>query len=154
MNLPKTTEYIVLLLLLLAFLIVAVLFLLYQQSIISLIRPENRLLSPVQVWWQLVPLFGLVWQFVVISRLSKSIERELKAPALTAMVADHEVIADEPTYWQGMAYAVLFCCSLIPYPPLKTTCAAIGFGTWIVYWIELVKYRRILKERSLLQGQS
>ena len=34
-------------------------------------------MRPGQVWLQLIPLFGQVWQFVVVTRIAGSIQKEI-----------------------------------------------------------------------------
>ena len=54
-------------------------FLLAQQSILKAIQPQNRLMQPGEVWFQLIPLFGWIWQFTVVSRIADSICNEYKS---------------------------------------------------------------------------
>ncbi|SRR5215203_1959020 len=61
------------------FLIPAIFFLLTQQNTLKAIQPHNRAMSPGQVWLQLIPIFGMIWQFFVVSKISDSLRRELAA---------------------------------------------------------------------------
>jgi len=62
--------------LLLLFIVPAILFVLTQQNTLKAIRPENRLLSPGLVWLQFIPVFGQVWQFIVVGRIAGSAVRQ------------------------------------------------------------------------------
>src|SRR6185369_5826453 len=107
----------------------------------------NRLLKPGKVRLQLIPLFGLVWQFIVIKAIADSLRNELESRKRISMLGIWDGgIVDEanihPTYATGKAYAIMVCISLIPF---------IGFLTgifmlilWITYWGQLNKYRKIL----------
>jgi hypothetical protein len=148
-------KVIISLLLIVACTIPVIFFIFTQQKTLQYIRPENRKMSPGQVWWQLLPLVGLVWQFVVITRLSRSISQELRAPVEDSIVSDLETVTvkDKPTYVQGMLYAVLCCVViLVPFPTLKGILAIVGLVCWVSYWTQVSNYKRILKERWLLQG--
>ena len=61
--------------LLFAFVIPAILFFLAQQRILQVISPENREMSPGSVWLQFIPLFGMVWQFIVVARIARSVSK-------------------------------------------------------------------------------
>ena len=52
-------------------------FCLTEQNLLKNIQVKNRALSPGAVWLQLIPVFGLFWQFIVVRRLTQSIQQEL-----------------------------------------------------------------------------
>ena len=52
-----------------------ILFLVTQQKVLRAIPAVNRALRPGLVWLQLIPLFGLLWQFVVVIRTADSIKK-------------------------------------------------------------------------------
>src|SRR5690349_2868548 len=72
-----------------------VLFLLTQYTTLKCIHPDNRSLAPGAVWLQLIPLFGLVWQFIVVTRIADSLEREFSFRENTF---SFEHPSDEPAY--------------------------------------------------------
>jgi hypothetical protein len=132
------------------FLIPMIFFLLTQQNTLKAIHPSNRTMNPGEVWLQLIPLFGLVWQFIVVSRISDSIRRELNNNQTAFSFEDSSVPASDstyssarPTYDIGMAYCVLFCCSIIPVLGGFTSIA--GIICWIIYWVKLGEQKRILE---------
>lgn len=112
-------------------------FFLSQQNTLKAIQPQNRTMSPGQVWLQLIPLFGLVWQFIVVTRIADSIQRELSSE--TTFSFDQQRVpyynGTKPTYSIGIAYCVLFCCAIIPFLGILTSIA--GLICWIIYWIQL-----------------
>jgi hypothetical protein len=150
MNEPGLAPYFQILLLV-VIIIPVIFFFLAQQRTLELIRPENRLMSPGQVWLQFIPLFGLIWQFIVITRISDSIRKELNTPVGDSIFAEETVPHNHrPTYNPGMSYATLFCITLLPLGLFKSMAALIGLGAWITYWIQLSRYKKKLKERALL----
>ena len=62
-------------------LIPLIFFLVTQQNTLEAIQPENRTISPGEVWLQLIPLFNFVWCFIVVNRVSESINREFSFTA-------------------------------------------------------------------------
>lgn len=145
-------------LLLPAFLIPAIFFLLSQQRILRVIRPENREISPGSVWLQIIPAFGLIWQFFVVTRIARSVSRELSS-RLGESILDHSQAqikeTDEfPTYSIGITYCTLNTIGFIINFSMRYTRSYLGlFGTlfvftgmacWIIYWVRLVKTKNRL----------
>lgn len=125
-----------------------ILFLLTQQNTLKAIKPQNRSMEPGMVWLQLIPLFSLVWQFIVVSRIAESIKREFNSwgsedSILGYSNAEAVNIGNElPTYSIGIAYCVLFCCSIVPL--LGGLASIAGLICWIIYWIKLAEFKRQL----------
>lgn len=141
---------------LLLFLVLAVLFIFTQQNILKVIRSENRELNPGQVWLQLIPLFNLYWQFVVVTRIADSISRQnasfqddsiLGIPDYDAV----EAIGKRPTYKIGMAYCILFIANtILSYiSDLKAFQGVIALGAltcWIIYWGQLLENKKKIQK--------
>ena len=150
------------LLLLLGFLIPAVLFLLTQHNTLRRVRRENRLMQPGLVWLQLIPVFGNIWQFFVIYRISGSIHKEFASWHEDTFFGPDAVIVQgtvpaRPARGIGIAYAVLdtvvILLSLamdfvIGRPNDDLLLGMIAWATiicWIIYWVRLVQYKNKLK---------
>ena len=131
---------------------VNVLFLLNQQNTLKAIQPENRLIRPGEVWLQLIPFFSIVWQFIVVTRISDSIKREFESWQNDSILGLPDAEAAQllnirPTYDIGIAYCILICCSIIPF--LGTFAAIAGIVCWIIYWIKLAEYKRMIERRTI-----
>lgn len=128
------------------FFVPALLFLFTQQKTIKLIQPHNRSIAPGEVFLQLIPLFGMVWQFFVVTRLSDSIRRELGERTFTfeAPVSNNEQYI-RPTYRIGITYCVLFCCYIIPF--IGSFAFLAGMVCWIIYWVQLWNYKKKLEQK-------
>lgn len=134
---------------LLIFLIPAIFFLLTQQNTLKAIQPQNRTMSPGEVWLQLIPLFNIVWQFVVVSRISESLRRELNSEnrfSFEGSDTPHYMSNEKPTYQIGTAFCILNCCGIIPV--LGTIARIAGIICWIVYWIKLAEYKNQVSNRT------
>jgi hypothetical protein len=139
------------LLLLAGIIVLGIFFLLTQYRILELIHPENRRMPSGNVWLQLIPIFGHIYQFVVISRISDSIRNELNTPIGDSIFAEDPVPSGiRPTFIVGILYAVFMCLTLIPLTYIKSLFALAGVILWIVYWVQLARYKKKLKDRSLL----
>ncbi len=144
--------------LLLAFVIPAILFFITQQRTLQIVSPENREISPGSVWLQLIPVFGIVWQFIVVIRIAHSVSKEMASKIGESILDNsHEQIKekdDSPTYNIGLAYCILTTLGIIiNYATLHTSSylallgslfAFTGMVCWIIYWVRLVKTKNKL----------
>lgn len=131
---PGTLE--ALLLIFSTFFIIIFFFLLTQYKTLALVRPENRRMHPMLVWLQLIPLFGIFWQFYVIRYIADAIRKELNTRGQTL------------TYIAGITYASLLCLSWLPLTVFYYF-SATGLGMWIIYWVLLLRLKRQLKSNNL-----
>jgi hypothetical protein len=131
------------------FMLPFIFFILMQQKVLKLVRPENRYMNPGEVWLQLIPVFGLVWQFFVVSRISDSIKRELWTGEFSFESREYNQLyypGVRPTYNIGLAYCILFCCFIIPC--LGALCYVAGLICWIIYWVRLSEFKSELERRN------
>jgi hypothetical protein len=147
-----TTEILtIFLVVLLICLIPAIFFLITQQNTLKLIQPQNRMMQPGEVWLQLIPLFNLVWQFIVVSKIAESIRRELASENTFSFEQQNNPYANnsygqpKPTYAIGIAFCVLNCCGFIPVLGSLTTIAALI--CWIIYWVQLADYKNKIQAK-------
>ena len=164
-------------LLLLVFLVFAILFMLTQQRTLDAIQLENRTTSPGSVWMQLIPIFGFVWQFIVIIRIADSIRNEITARQDDSIlgVADAAAVSQlnkRPTMIIGLSYCILTSLSILLSVLMGIIMSANNntddiqpatteiFGLlvslfmlasiicWIIYWVQMsIWKRKILKIR-------
>jgi hypothetical protein len=144
--------------LLLAFLIPAIFFILSQQNTLRAISPENRKMYPGAVWLQLIPFFGVVWQFIVVIRIAQSISKEMTSKIGESILDNAQVQIKEtdesPTYTFGIAYCVLTTLGfIINYSTMNSASNLRLFGSlffltgmvcWIIYWVRLVNAKNKL----------
>lgn len=128
-------------------LIVLIFFLIAQQNTLKAIKPQNRRMSPGEVWLQLIPLFNLVWQFIVVSRISDSIRNEIDDRIANSFlgIADPVFANDRtrrPTYDIGLAYCILSLVGCIPFAQILAGFTSIaGLVCLIIYWTQIVAYK-------------
>jgi hypothetical protein len=144
--------------LLLAFVIPAILFFLAQQRILQVISPENREMFPGSVWLQLIPAFGLVWQFIVVVRISHSVSKELASKIGESILDNSQVqikgTNESSTYTIGITYCIFTTIGVIVnYSMMHSTSYLKLFGSfffltgmvcWIIYWVRLVNTKNKL----------
>jgi len=152
--------------LLLAFVIPAILFFLAQQKILQVISPENREMSPGSVWLQLIPVFGMVWQFIVVTRIAHSVSKEMASRMGDSILDNSEVQIKEtdesPTYTIGITYCILYTLGVVtnystrhssPYLALLGSFLVLtGMACWIVYWVRLARTKNRLVELTTVMA--
>jgi len=107
-------------------------------------------MAPGEVWLQLIPLFGLVWQFMVVTKIAESIQKELSDNTSFSFEENtaSQINSNQPrpTYGIGMAYCTLFCLTMIPV--LGRLASLAGLICWIIYWVRIANYKnRIQTQR-------
>src|SRR5687768_1701236 len=131
-------------------LIPAIFFLLTQQNTLKAIRPENRFMSPGEVWFQLIPLFNIVWQFIVVTKIAKSIKKELASRDQFSFDANPDDYVDlendRPTYQIGIAMCILVTAGVIPV--IGTLFSLAGLVCWIIYWVKLSQFKSQIEQKN------
>lgn len=97
--------------------------------------PECRTLSPGMVWLLFIPLFNVIWHFIVVTNISSSLRNEFNRRNFPG-------IETEPGKGIGLAMCILAACGIIPI--LGILCAIAGFVCWIVYWVKIHEYSQRL----------
>ena len=126
------------------FIIPVIFFLIVQQNTLKTIKQHNRKMQPGEVWLQLIPIFNIIWQFVVITRISDSIKNEINDRNANSFlgIADPAFANDinkRPTYNIGLAFCILGCSSIIP--SLGGYASIASLICWVFYWIQLTGYK-------------
>jgi hypothetical protein len=131
-----TTELAVIAIVLLLFLVPYILYLVTLSSTIKLCANQNRSIEPGQVWLVLIPIFGLIWYFIMVGRIADTIAAECR---------QRNIPLDEqrPGYNVGLALCVLSCCGWIPV--LGGFCSIAAFICWIIYWVRIYGYKTKLQ---------
>lgn len=115
-----------------AVLVLQVLFLLTLFRCMKKIQQENRTMEPALVWLNLVPMLNLGWIFYTVIKIKESLEKEFSARNLKG--------DGDFGYKIGLTYAILGCCSAIPYIGALPGIVAVVF--WIMYWVKIADFSR------------
>ena len=112
-----------------------VFYLLSLRNTLRLLSTENQLLPPNNVWLLFIPLFGLIYHFIVVGKISDSLARELDQRNLPKKEA-------RPAYNIGLAMCILSAASVIP---VLGSIGSLGaLVCWIVYWVKIEGYKNTL----------
>ena len=117
------------------FLVVAIFFILTLSRALAKCSPQSRTMAPAMVWLLLIPLVNLVWQFFVVMGMSNSLGNEFRARGMTNA-------PQEPGKQLGLAMCVCSVCGIIPY--LGILAGLAGLVLWIMYWVKIAEFSRML----------
>ncbi len=125
-----------------------ILFIKVQYDTLKQVAEQNRAMPVAQVWLQLIPVFGLIWQFHVVRSIADSLRNELEfRNSVSTLGIWEEAILDEanihPTFTTGQWYCITVCITLIPFIGFVTWIFALIL--WITYWNQLIKYKKMLQ---------
>ena len=109
------------------------------QNTLNEVSPENRRMSPGQVWLILIPIFGLIWQFLMVGWIADSLAAEFRSRNI-------QVDEQRPGYNVGLTYCILFACSYVPY--LGGLAGLAGLVCWIIYWVKIANYKSQLRSTN------
>jgi len=92
-------------------------------------------MSPGSVWYLLVPFVGIVWNFFVVSALADSLGNEFRLRGIPT---------NDPKPGKSLGFAMSVCgaCMIIPFVNLLAIVPELIL--WIVYWVKIAGYSRLL----------
>lgn len=97
--------------------------------------PASRTMQPGSLWLLLIPLFNLVWHFLVVSAMAQSLSNEFRARGVMN-------VEPEPGKSPGMAMCICGVCGLIPILGILASLASLVL--WIMYWVKIAEFSRQL----------
>jgi len=109
----------------------AVFYLLTLQKALARCGEQARTTSPESVWLMLIPLFNLVYGFILVGNVARSLGNEFARRG----IANAE---REPGKSLGIAMCVLNIGSIIPF--LGIPLALASLVCWIVYWVKIADF--------------
>ena len=136
---PGGSEWILIFILFGGMLIPKIFYLITLQSTLQTISSENRTMPPSNVWLLFIPLFGVIWHFIIINNMADSIKAEANSKNIKLDEA-------RPGYNVGLAMCILNCLFFIPGLNILTGIA--GLVCWIVYWVKINNYKNTLSNNN------
>jgi hypothetical protein len=130
-------------------------FIISLQKLLSQISPQNRTIQKQALWYLLIPIFNLLWNFNVMNKIAYSLRLEYYSLGLN--------FPNNPTSTIGIMWA--FSSSfylIIPLVPLSTDLKMpisvfatflylLSVGLFFAYWSAIVEHQKILN--SIRQSQ-
>jgi hypothetical protein len=95
------------------------------------------------VWLLLIPLFNVVWNFLVVTALAKSLGNEFRLRNIPTN-------EPEPGKGAGLAMAICGACSIIPIVNILAIIPHLVL--WIIYWVKIAGFSRRLDQVPASMG--
>ena len=128
---------IICLVILLGMLALAIAYVLTLSRTLQKCSPSSRTMQPAMVWLLLVPLFNLIWNFLVVNAISESLAKEFRLRGVLFFESD-------PGRRIGMPMAICGACSIIPILGILSSLAYLVL--WVVYWVKVSGFSKMLDQ--------
>ncbi|GAB5418818.1 MAG: hypothetical protein Crog4KO_02020 [Crocinitomicaceae bacterium] len=121
--------------LLIASIIIAVFYLLALQNALKQVSPGNRTIPPENVWLMFIPLFNIIYGFIMYPKISESLKAEFESRGNP----------QQGDYLKGLGIAmpILSIVGIIPY--IGTLTGIANLIIFIVYWVKIAEFTNKLK---------
>lgn len=117
-------------------LVLGILYLVAMQKALDAVSEENRKIPSGQVWLMLIPLFNIVWAFILVARIADSFRDEF-----SKLNIDYN--EPRPTYNIGLTKCILSVCGIVPLLGYLASFASLI--CWIIYWVKVNECRRLVE---------
>ncbi len=114
---------------------IAVFYLLNLQNLLKEISPKNRLVEPGNVWLMFIPLFNIIYPFILYPKICDSVKNEYSSRGIKE--------AGDFGRGLGIAMPILSLCGIIPV--LGSLAGLANFILFIVFWVKMAGYKTKLK---------
>jgi hypothetical protein len=119
----------------LAVLAVGIVYIAFLSRVLSKCSQSSRTMQPGMAWLLLVPLVNIIWNFLVVSALAKSLGNEFR-------LRNIPLSDPEPGKGLGIAMCVCAACGIVPI--LNIVAIIPHLVLWIVYWVKIADFSRRL----------
>ena len=115
--------------------LIAVLYLLTLQNVLKEIEPQNRLVEPSNVWLMFIPLFNLIYPFILYPKISESLRNEFDSRGLSKSGDYGRAI--------GITMPILGLCGWIPI--LGGLAGLANLILFIIFWVKMSEFKNELQ---------
>lgn len=115
--------------------LIAVFYLLNLQNLLKEISPANRQVEPGNVWLMFIPLFNIIYPFILYPKITDSVKMEMESRGM----------AESGDYGRGIGIAlpVTGLCGIIPVIGILASLA--NLVLFILFWVKMAGYKTKLK---------
>ncbi len=111
--------------------VVAIFYLLNLQNLMKSIKEENREVSPGNVWLMLIPVFSLIYAFILYPKISASVKKELESREMDTEGDGAKNL--------GLALAITGALSLIPV--IGGLAGLANLVIFIMWWVKTAGFK-------------
>lgn len=112
----------------------AIMYYLNLQNMLKEIHPSNRTIEPTNVWLMFIPLFNIVYGFIMYSKITESIKNEYEARGYN----------DGGNYLKGLGMAIPILAIVGIIPTFGSVASLAGLVVWIIYWVKSAEIKKRL----------
>lgn len=122
--------------------LVAVFYLMNLQNLLKEVSTANRQVEPGNVWLMFIPLFNIIYPFILYPKITDSVKLELESRGL----------AEQGDYGRGIGIAlpVTGLCGIIPVIGILASLA--NLVLFILFWVKMAGYKTKLKNSPAGNG--
>lgn len=134
-----------LVLLVVVFIVIIILYVFYLknlQDLLNEVSPGNRQVPSANVWLMFIPLFNIVYRFILYPKISESLRLEFEERGAPK---DGDYLKG-----LGLTLGIIGVVNAIPIDALKTITSLGILVIWIVYWVKTAELKNQL--RSMQKG--
>lgn len=125
--------------------IVAVVFYLKNlQELLNECDPANRQMPSANVWLMFIPLFSIVYRFIMYPKISESLRREYESRG-TLQSGDY-------LKGLGLAMSITGTLSAIPFSPIRGVGGLATLVLMIIYWVRAARMKNELRAMPKVNG--
>lgn len=98
--------------------------------------PHNQRTTPGSVWMVFIPIYGIIWHFMLVGHIADSLAAEFQERNIP-------VQEQRPGYSLGITFLILQLCGIVPFLGILASLG--GLVCWIVYWVKIAGYKTTLE---------
>jgi len=127
-------------------LFIAIYFLRNLRDLLRECAPQNRKVSPGNVWLMFIPLFNVVYGFILYPKISETLKREF----------EYRNSPQDGDYLRGLGIAmpILNVVGIVPVEFLKGIAGIGGLIVFIIYWVQSANMKNKLRALPKGEGQA
>lgn len=114
---------------------IAIMYYLNIQNMLKEIHPSNRSIEPTSVWLMFIPLFNIVYGFIMYPKITESIKNEYESRGFT----------DGGDYLKGLGLTIPITGVAGIIPGIGGIIGLVGLVVTIIYWVKTAEIKKRLQ---------
>jgi hypothetical protein len=131
-------------------LVLLIFYILELKRALSKCAPENRTIDRHLVWLLIIPVFNILWHFIIVQNIACSLRNEFQKRNITSEKKPGHLIGIWLSIFFGLANIHMVIFLLIPtnYQPYLTLLAyfieLLWVILWVIYWVKINTFSKLL----------
>ena len=119
-----------------------VFYLLTLQNVLKEVSNNNRLVPAANVWLMFIPLFNLIYPFILYPKISDSVRNEYETRGLDPK--------GDFSRQLGIAMPILALCGIVPFIGIFASIA--NLVLFIIFWVKMGEYKNeLIRTRNMVK---